>query len=465
MAGFLEVEADLSAALRRVSDRTELVEVTAQAEVGLDVRLDRTTTQVSPAPRIAGAVFRAWAGDHWEEVAASRLEPGPLSTVTDKLLDRLGQTTEHRRPPPGQAPSDRREAPSPPGKPLRDIDPDSLLELGRTWQGWALETAGIVDAQVVLGGHEDRRLYLNSLGGRRFQTLPRAIAVVVPIAMENGNVEYEAARAGGLGGAEVFKQITEEGVRTKAREALDLLHAAAPPSGTLNVILDPSTSGTFAHESFGHGTEADQFVRERSYLKPLFGSVVAPEEVSIIDDGSLPGGFGTLYFDDEGTPTQRTLLIDRGRFVGALHDRTTAEALGARPTGNARRSDYLSRVWVRMTNTMVAGGDRSLDELIQEARDGVLLETSTSGIEDPLGGLMQIRVKKGHRIEHGTLGRLVSSMALSGRVLDVLREIRGVGKATGSDVELGFCGKGHSDYIPVGSGGPYLLTRATVGRA
>lgn len=78
---------------------------------------------------------------------------------------------------------------------------------------------------------------------------------------------------------------------------------------------------------------------------------------------------------------------------------------------------------------------------------------------------MQIRVKKGHRIEHGTLGRLVSSMALSGRVLDVLREIRGVGKATGSDVELGFCGKGHSDYIPVGSGGPYLLTRATVGRA
>lgn len=465
MAEFLEVEGDLSAALRRVSDHTEFVEVTAQAEVGFDVRLDRTTTHLSPAPRIAGAVFRAWAGDHWEEVAASRLERGPLSTVTDELVGRLGSKADRRRAPPGRPPSDRREAPAPTGKSIRTADPESLLELGRAWKAWALDVPGIVDVQVALGGHEDQRLYLNSAGGRRLQTLPRTFAVVAPVAMENGKVEFEAARAGGLGGTEIFDQISEDRVRQKAREALELLQAAEPPSGTLNVILDPSTSGTFAHESFGHGTEADQFVRERSYLKPLFGTVVAPEELSILDDGRCPGGFGTIYFDDEGTPAQRTLLIDRGRFVGALHDRTTAEALGGRPTGNARRSDYLGRVWVRMTNTMVAGGDRSLDELLQEARDGVVLETATSGIEDPLGGLMQIRVKKGHRIEHGSLGRLVSSMALSGRVLDVLRDVRGVGRSDEPELDMGFCGKGHSDYIPVGSGGPYLLTRATVGRA
>ncbi len=465
MTEWPDVEGDLAAAMRRVSDHTEFVEVTAQQEVGLEVRLDRTTTNVTPAPRIAGAVFRAWAGNHWEEVAASRLDRDSLWTVTDELVGRLKKQSDRRRAPPGEPPSDRLEAPSPPGKPLRDLDPESLIGLGRSWQTWALDEPGIVDVQVFLGGHEDRRLYLNSAGGRRLQTLPRGVAIVAPVAMENGKVEYEAARHGGLGGIELFDQITEERVREKAREAMELVHAAAPPTGTLNVILDPSTSGTFAHESFGHGTEADQFVRDRSYLKPLFGTVVAPEIVSILDDGRYPGGFGTIYFDDEGTPAQRTLLIDRGRFVGALHDRTTAEALGARPTGNARRSDFLSRVWVRMTNTMVAGGDMTLDELVKEARDGVLLETTTSGIEDPLGGLMQIKVKKGHLIEHGALGRLVGSMALSGRVLEVLRDVRGVGKTVEPVLDTGFCGKGHTDYLPVGSGGPYLLTRATVGRA
>jgi TldD protein len=233
----------------------------------------------------------------------------------------------------------------------------------------------------------------------------------------------------------------------------------------MNVVLDPGVAGVLAHESFGHGTEADQFVRGRSYLKPLLGSTVGPQCLSIVDDGSLPHGWGSVYFDDEGHPAARTMLIDRGRFVGILHDRTTAALLGGKPTGNSRRSDFLSRQWVRMTNTMVVPGDRTREELIEEARDGVLLETWTSGIEDPLGGQMQIRVLKGHRIEGGKLTDLLGSMALSGRVLDVLRSVKGVSREDKLVIDIGVCGKGHSDYLPDGTGGGHLLTRAVVGPA
>ncbi|HTT26184.1 MAG TPA: metallopeptidase TldD-related protein, partial [Thermoplasmata archaeon] len=136
-----------------------------------------------------------------------------------------------------------------------------------------------------------------------------------------------------------------------------------------------------------------------------------------------------------------------------------------RPTGNCRRADFISRPFVRMTNTFVEPSTWSLDELLKEAKHGLVLESCTSGIEDPLGGQMQIKVKKGHRIEHGERTEIVPSMALSGRVLDVLKAIRGIGRAEQFEMDPGFCGKGHTDTLPVASGGPYLLTEAIVGPA
>ena len=182
-----------------------------------------------------------------------------------------------------------------------------------------------------------------------------------------------------------------------------------------------------------------------------------------MDDGSIPGGWGSIYFDDEGHRSQRTPLVDRGRFVGALHDRGTAFALGATPTGNTRRADFLGQAFVRMTNTSVEPGDWSFDDLVREAGDGVVLERWVSGMEDPLGGRMQLKVLKGHRIENGKVTDLVSAMALSGSVLQFLRDIRGIGKGEHRYIDAGFCGKGYGDMLPVGDGGTYLLSRALVG--
>ncbi|HEY6238525.1 MAG TPA: TldD/PmbA family protein, partial [Thermoplasmata archaeon] len=264
---------------------------------------------------------------------------------------------------------------------------------------------------------------------------------------------------------EVLDSVTEAEVLGAAKEARSLLSAKTPPTGPMNVLLDPSTSGTFAHESFGHGTEADQILRQRSYLAPLLGKEVAPECLTIVDNGALDAGWGSIFFDDEGFPSQRTVLIDQGRFVEVLHDRESAAALKRSPTGNARRADFLSRTFVRMTNTYVEPGEQTLEDLVREAKDGVLLQNFTSGIEDPLGGNMQLKVKKGRRIERGELTDIYSSMALSGKVLEFLRDIRGVSQRSDFAISAGFCGKGHTDILNTGAGGPYVLSHAVVGPA
>jgi TldD protein len=283
--------------------------------------------------------------------------------------------------------------------------------------------------------------------------------------MENGQTQFDYDSVGGIGGQSRLADLTEEHVRETAKGAHDLLSAHAPPTGEQNVILDPGTAGTFAHESFGHGTEADQFVRDRSYLKPLLNQMVGPEELTMIDDGSIPGAWGSVYYDDEGHPGHKTTLIDHGRFVGALHDRDSAAALHASATGNTRRADFLSRAFVRMTNMYIEPRDWTLAELVEEAGDGVLLEHWTSGMEDPLGGQMQLKVRRGRRIQNGQLTDLVTSMALSGSVLSFLTAIRGIGDSTGFEIVSGYCGKGHGDYLPTGDGGPYILSRAVVGPA
>lgn len=464
MPELLEAEDHLRNALRRVERHTPFAEILAERSHGDFVRLDRTSVSPRVFPRLEGAAFRAWAGDRWVEVASTGLTAAPIDSAAEALIELL-PAGNRAPPPPGTPTTGDRSHTTPPTKPMDELSIEDRIGLARDWYAWATGVPGVPNTTVAMGFFADERLYLNSAGARRHQRLSRVFANVVPIAIEAGRIQYDALVRGGIGGREVLDYITEERVREVAEGARAMLHAQAPPTGPTAVLMDPSTAGTFAHESFGHGTEADQFVRERSYLKPILGSTVGPESLTIADDGAYPGGWGGIYFDDEGRSSQKNLLVDRGRFVGVLHDRSSAALLGGAPTGNARRADFLSREFVRMTNTYVEPGNWSLEELIQEARDGVLLERCTSGIEDPLGGQMQIKVLRGHRIEHGEVSALVSSMALSGRVLEVLRSVRGVGRAEDFEISPGFCGKGHSDMLPAGTGGPYLLTRAVVGPA
>jgi TldD protein len=464
MTSLRDAEDSIAHALRRLAPHTTYAEVMGERSVGHSVRLDKSQTTIGVEPRLEGAVFRAWGGSGWVEAASSGLDGASLDRSADALHHRLSADAK-RSPPPGESATGNAERQTKSKRPLESVGVDERLKIARSLHELALSPGGIDNAMVTLASSVEERLFLSTAGARRWQQVDRSRGTVIPIAMENGKVEYDYLSYGAMGGWEVLDDITEERILETASEAKALLHAGSAPTGKMPVLLDPSTAGTFAHESFGHGTEADQLLRDRSYLKPLLGQMVGPEFLTLVDDGSYPGGWGSIYFDDEGHPSQRTVLVDRGRFVEVLHDRESAAFFHRSATGNTRRSDFLSRPFVRMTNTFVEPGDWSLDELVQEAKNGIYLQNCTSGIEDPLGGQMQIKVKKARLIRNGELGPVGPSMALSGKVLDFLQGIRGVGKADVFSIGPGYCGKGHTDLIPAGTGGSYLLSEAVVGPA
>jgi TldD protein len=464
MTDLREHEEVLSRVLRRLEGRTSFAEVLAQQTQGESVGMDSKSRRASTYPRLAGAVIRAWAGSHWVEAAASGFDRASLDGAAE-AIERALAPRGPVHPPPGEASTTVGNSTALPPRPMREMGLERELEYVRDLFRWASAVPGIRNVSADVTWWDDERFYLNSAGARCFQTLPRVRGGCTAVAVENGRAEFDYTSVGAIGGQEVLEGLTEARIRELAVGAVALLAAKPPPTGLMNVVLDHGTTGAFAHESFGHGTEADQFVRDRSYLKPILGQTVGPESITIVDDGSIPGGWGSVRYDDEGHPGEKTTLVDRGRFVGALHDRDSAAVLGARATGNTRRSNFLSRAFVRMTNTYVEPQDWTLEELLEEAGEGVLLERLSSGMEDPLGGQMQLKVRKGRRIEHGRLTDLVSSMALSGSVLSFLRDVRGVGGPEDFEIEPGFCGKGHGDYLPAGDGGPYLLSRAVVGPA
>ncbi len=461
----LDVEGGLERALGRLEGKAVYADLLAESSSGFRLRVERTATTPTAQPRLRGATFRAWTGERWAETVARNLEPEELDRAADLLAADLARSGGPGRPPPGSSPTGNLEFRTRSRRPLAEVPLAEQIELARSWFATALEVPGVVDAYASVGCIDNDRLFRSTSGARRYQSISRVLGSVVPLASENGRVEYDALTEGATGGFEFFDRFTEDGIRTAARNAAELLRAGTPPAGRMAVLLDPSTAGTFAHESFGHGSEADQFLRDRSYLKPLFGQRLGPGGLTLVDDGAYPGAWGTLGFDDEGIPAQRTVLVEDGRFVEVLHDRESAAALGRRTTGNARRADFLSRNFVRMTNTFVEPGEFGLDELVKEAGNGILLERCTSGIEDPLGGQMQLKVKRARRIEHGTLTEVYSGMALSGRVLDFLMAIRGIGRAEYFSISPGLCGKGHTDLLPAGTGGSYLLSEAVVGPA
>jgi TldD protein len=464
VASISVAETDLASALHRLEQRTSYAEVMAESSEGRLVRFDKAQVTAVPSPRLRGAVFRAWSGGRWEEAACGELTAAALRATADALAGRL-RNGAGLGAPPGDSPTDRMEAATREVKPVANFSLEDQIARAKELHGWGMAETGIQNVFVGVGIGREERLFLSTAGARCLQETGRIRASVSPIAMESGKVEFDFESVGGTGGVELIEGLNEAKVRSVAKEAKALLGAGAPPTGAMNVVLDPGTAGTFAHESFGHGTEADQFLRERSYLKPLLGQTLGPEELTLVDEGAYPGAWGAIFFDDEGHRAQKTVLVDHGRFVNVLHDRESAAAMHRPATGNTRRADFLSRPFVRMTNTYVEPGRWSFEELVKEAKSGVVLQTCTSGIEDPLGGNMQIKVKKGHLIENGEVGRIVPSLALSGKVLDFLKAIRGIGKRSDFEMSPGYCGKGHTDLLPVSSGGSYLLSHAIVGPA
>ncbi|OPY31207.1 MAG: protease TldD [Methanomassiliicoccales archaeon PtaU1.Bin124] len=245
------------------------------------------------------------------------------------------------------------------------------------------------------------------------------------------------------------------------REAVKMLQAKKAPSGLVTCISDPYISGLLAHEVMGHASEADEIVKQRSFLSKVVGKKVASEQITMIDDGTVERAHGYIPFDDEGTPSSRTVIIKDGIYQGYMQSLETAAIMGTKPTGNGRAQDFGRRVWVRMTNTFFDKGDQKLEEMIEDVKFGVLTEKMVSGMEDPVGGGFEAKSLRGFLIENGKVTDMLRSFTLTGSALQILQTVDAVGKDVGLDG--GMCGKGIEDYVPVSSGGPYCRSKIVLG--
>jgi len=305
------------------------------------------------------------------------------------------------------------------------------------------------------------RIFVNNEGCKLRQVIPRTRVFVVPIAKEGSVVDYDYFVKSGEIGFEIFDSIDNGVLDQAVKNSLEMLKAELPPAGRNTIILDPQMVGLIAHESFGHGLEADQILRDRSYLKQHLNKQVASEICTIYDTPSIEKKLGSYFFDDEGIKAGHNILVENGILKNFIYDRRTASELNATPQGNGRRESFAHPVNVRMSNTYFGSGDYELEEIISEIKEGVMLVHGFFGMEDPLGGGMQCTSKKGYLIENGEKTKILKATALSGDVLEMLKNIDAVSKDV-LKLDGGTCGKGTEDMVPVTSGGSFIRAKNTL---
>jgi len=255
------------------------------------------------------------------------------------------------------------------------------------------------------------------------------------------------------------ERIADEAVRMAEAQR----GARPAPVGEQVVVLGPASSGILLHEAVGHGLEAD-FIRKKSSLfAGRVGERVASELCTVIDDGTLPSARGSLNVDDEGTPTARNVLIDKGVLVGFMSDRLNADLMGASRTGNGRRESFRDLPMPRMTNTFLAPGDEDPDEIVRGVRSGLYCRAFGGGQVDIANGNFVFEVREGYLIEDGKLTAPVQGATLVGNGPDVMTKVTRVGRDDAFDPGMYTCGKAGQS-VPVTVGLPTVrLDGVTVG--
>jgi TldD protein len=247
------------------------------------------------------------------------------------------------------------------------------------------------------------------------------------------------------------------------RQALINLDSTPAPAGEMTVVLGPGWPGILLHEAIGHGLEGDFSRKKTSAFAGLMGQRVAAPGVTIVDDGTIADRRGSLTIDDEGTPSERTVLIEDGILAGYLQDRMNARLMGQRSTGNGRRQSYAHRPMPRMTNTFMLAGDRAPREILNSVDRGLYAVAFGGGQVDITNGKFVFSCTEAYRIERGQIGAPVKGATLIGNGPDVLTKVSMIGNDLLLDPGIGTCGK-DGQSVPVGVGLPTLrIDGLTVG--
>ncbi|SEQ23454.1 TldD protein [Ectothiorhodospira magna] len=274
---------------------------------------------------------------------------------------------------------------------------------------------------------------------------------------DKGRREQGSSGGGGRSGYEFFLD-QERGLgyaREAVRQALVNLEADEAPAGTMTVVLGSGWPGVLLHEAVGHGLEGDFNRKGTSAFSNRLGQKVAASGVTVVDDGTLAGRRGSLNVDDEGIPTQSTVLIEDGILKGYMQDRLNAGLMGLAPTGNGRRESYAHLPMPRMTNTYMLAGAHDPGEIIASVDKGLYAVNFGGGQVDITSGKFVFSASEAYLIEGGKVTRPVRGATLIGNGPEVMSRIAMVGNDLALDSGVGTCGK-EGQSVPVGVGQPTL---------
>ena len=284
------------------------------------------------------------------------------------------------------------------------------------------------------------------------------------IAEHNGR--REQGHTGG-GGRYDYNYFTDAMLRSYAEEAVKQalvnLDARPAPAGVMTVVLGPGWPGVLLHEAVGHGLEGDFNRKGSSAFAGRVGERVAAPGVTVIDDGTIKDRRGSLNIDDEGNPTQRTVLIEDGILKGYIQDSLNARLMGVASTGNGRRESYAHIPMPRMTNTFMLGGDKTRDEIIASVKRGLYAVNFGGGQVDTTSGRFVFSASEAYMIEDGKIAYPVVGATLIGNGIEALKHISMIGDDMALDTGVGVCGK-EGQSVPVGVGQPTIrIEGLTVG--
>ena len=454
------LQAIIARTLRRGGD---FAEVYVEDREGLGLRLEDGRIEATSGGREAGAAVRLLSGERTYYAFSDGVDEAALTAAADAVAAAMA----------GGAPAglsvvmlgDVRSAPD--KHPVK-VPPESVAiarkaELLRAGDA-AARSAGAEIAQAMVGYGDSRRrvLIANSLGECVYDDRT-SVRFSVQVVARRGEIIQTGMET--LGGSAGFELVDEAAARdvavAAAAKALTMLDSKPAPVGAMPVVLANGFGGVLFHEACGHGLEADAVAKGASIYTGKIGEVVAAPIVNAYDDGALTNGWGSQAFDDEGVPTQKTVLIEEGRLIGYLYDRLRARQMGAAPTGNGRRQSFRHVPIPRMTTTYIAPGEASADDVIASTPHGFYAKSLAGGQVEPASGNFVFGVAEGYLIEHGRLTTPLRGATLVGNGIDILLRIDMI--ADDLEMKTGVCGK-DGQGAPVGTGQATLrISEMTVG--
>jgi len=303
-------------------------------------------------------------------------------------------------------------------------------------------------------------------GGLRASDIRPLVRLNVTVVVEkDGRMEIGNY---GTGGRTTYEQYLDpktwkSAVEEALRQAVLNLDSIPAPAGEVPVVLGPGWPGILLHEAIGHGLEGDFNRKKTSAFSGLLGERVASPGVTVIDDGTIADRRGSFTVDDEGTPSERTVLIEDGILKGYIQDRMNARLMGAKPTGNGRRQSHSFAPIPRMSNTYMLNGERDPAEILESVKDGVYAVSFGGGQVDITSGKFVFSCTEAYQIENGKIGAPLKGATLIGNGPDVLTRVTMIGNDMELDPGIGTCGK-DGQGVPVGVGQPTLkIDNLTVG--